>query len=126
MLQAVADCVRCNTRESDLMARFGGDEFVILAGEMDYDAAQRFIYRMQSNLREAMALRNWPVTFSIGAATFIIPPASIDEVIKTADDLMYAVKRTQKNSIKHELVNPHAAESRETPADDTSQVCLAN
>ncbi len=106
VLQAVADCVRCNTRDSDLTARFGGDEFVILAAEMDYDAARRFIYRMQSKLREAMALRNWPVTFSIGAATFIIPPASIDEVLKIADDLMYSVKRTLKDSIKHELVNP--------------------
>lgn len=123
VLQTVANCVRSNTRDSDLAARIGGDEFVVLAAEMDFECARRFIWRMQAKLREAMTHGGWPVTFSIGAATYNVPPASIDEVIKTADDLMYAVKRGQKDSIKHQLVDPQPHDS--TTPGDFSKVCLS-
>jgi diguanylate cyclase (GGDEF)-like protein len=106
VLQAVADCVRLNTRESDLIARIGGDEFVILAAEMSYESACTFTERLRTSLRDAMARHGWPVTCSIGAATYNVPPNTVDELIKAADDLMYTVKRTQKNSVKHELIGP--------------------
>jgi diguanylate cyclase (GGDEF)-like protein len=124
VLEAVADCVRSNTRESDLIARFGGDEFVILAAEMNYDSARRFVERMQSKLRQAMSQRRWPVTFSIGAATFDVPPGSIDEVIKTADDLMYTVKRAHKDSIKHERIAAPLAAALFPVADNGSATFL--
>ncbi len=120
VLVAVAHCLRETTRESDLVARIGGDEFVILATEMNFESARSFTARLQSNLHKAMANGGWPVTFSIGAATYNVPPGSIDELIKTADDLMYSVKRIQKNSVRHSLVD-------EIPADHGSsefQVCL--
>jgi PleD family two-component response regulator len=48
-----------------------------------------------------MKENGWPVTFSIGAVTFTTPPASITEMIKQADDLMYAAKRDGKDMVKH-------------------------
>lgn len=125
VLQAVADCVRLHTRESDLTARIGGDEFVVLAAEMNFDSARRFIIRLQSQLRETMAQRGWPVTFSIGAATFNVAPDSIDDVISVADNLMYAVKRTRKDSVKHELVNPPPTAQDSDANDQADQMCLA-
>lgn len=106
VLQVVADCIRGTARKSDLIARIGGDEFVVLAAEMGFEQARTFIDRMLKNLRMAMTKGNWPVTFSIGAATYEFPPETIDELIRTADELMYTVKRSRKDSVRHELIRP--------------------
>jgi diguanylate cyclase (GGDEF)-like protein len=104
VLRTAAGCIRLNTRETDLTARIGGDEFVVLAPEMDYESAQSYAVRMQRCFITEMSRRGWPVTVSLGVATFNSPPSSLDEIVKVADDLMYTVKRQQKNSIKHSLV----------------------
>jgi len=48
-----------------------------------------------------MQKNKWPATFSIGAVTFINPPASLDEIIEKADRLMYFVKNNGKNRFEH-------------------------
>jgi len=105
VLRVAAECLRQNTRETDLTARIGGDEFVVLAPEMGYDAAQRYAERMQRCFLSEMSRHGWPVTVSLGVATFNTPPETLDEVVKAADDLMYTVKRRDKNSVKHCLVD---------------------
>lgn len=56
----------------------GGDEFVILFPETNYEAAQDMIERLQAKLYELMKKQKWPVTFSIGMVTFKSPPNSVD------------------------------------------------
>ena len=102
VLRVVANTLRSNCRTSDLVARLGGDEFAILIPEGGYDSAENFLKKMQDRLLEAMGQNEWRVTFSIGAVSFDTPPDSVDEVVRQADSRMYAVKRTGKNSIKHE------------------------
>jgi PleD family two-component response regulator len=46
----------------------------------------------------------WPVTFSIGVATFINPPASIDEMIDAADAQMYFAKQNGKNRTRYKVI----------------------
>ncbi len=99
VLRAAAKCVRENTRAGDLTARLGGDEFVVLAPEMNREIAEHFTARLQDCLRQRMYSGGWPVTFSMGAATFARPPASLDEIVKAADDLMYEVKHRRKNGV---------------------------
>jgi len=41
---------------------------------------------------------------SIGMVTYLIPPASVDEMIKTADSLMYVAKKSGKKTIMHEVI----------------------
>jgi PleD family two-component response regulator len=48
--------------------------------------------KLQALLRVAMKARGWKVDFSIGLASFLDPPFSIDYIIRTADELMYSVK----------------------------------
>ena len=72
---------------------------MIVSPEMDYESAQMFTARLQEQLRVAMRRGGWPVTFSIGAATFIYPPPLLDDVVKVADDLMYDVKHKQKDAV---------------------------
>jgi PleD family two-component response regulator len=55
-------------------------------------------------LREALSGRGDAVTFSIGVATFPVPPASVDEMILRADELMYEAKRSGRGQVRFEVV----------------------
>jgi GGDEF domain-containing protein len=47
---------------------------------------------------------DWPITFSIGAATFNVIPNSIGEMIREADSLMYEVKKEGKDMIRVRVI----------------------
>jgi diguanylate cyclase (GGDEF)-like protein len=104
LLITVVSTIRSHMRSSDILARFGGDEFVILLPDTSGNAAQTFLNKMHDNLDQAMARKRWPVGFSIGAATYVHAPATIDEVIRYADELMYAVKHSSKNRMLHKVI----------------------
>ena len=101
ILQVAAETMRTHLRETDIIARIGGDEFIILLPGNGYESAQAVIYRVQKELLIIMQNNDWPVTFSIGAVTFINPPKSVEEMIHCADRLMYLVKNNGKNQLKH-------------------------
>jgi diguanylate cyclase (GGDEF)-like protein len=109
LLQAVAMTIREISRASDYIARFGGDEFVILLPESPRVAAEQYLRKVSHHLLEAMRAKDWAVTFSIGAVTFDTAPASFDDMIGQADGLMYDVKKTGKNRIKHDVYKEVAA-----------------
>lgn len=100
LLVAAARTLREETRAVDAVARLGGDEFGLLLPETGAAEAEALLGRLRAALLAVMARHGWPVTFSIGAATFLAPPASIDEIMARADELMYEAKRTRKGSIR--------------------------
>ncbi|MBW4496162.1 MAG: GGDEF domain-containing protein [Oscillatoria princeps RMCB-10] len=102
LLKLIAETITANLRSTDLIARLGGDEFAILLPETGYEPARKVISRVQNALLEIVSERKWPVTFSIGAVTFIKAPASVEEMIERADNLIYFVKHNGKNMVKHE------------------------
>lgn len=87
-----------HVRKTDVVARLGGDEFAGLFPETDFEAAQSMIHKILPNLLDAMKENEWPVTFSIGTLVFSKPLDSAREMIKAADDLMYRVKKGDKNN----------------------------
>jgi len=101
VLKNVAQTIKNTVRETDIVARLGGDEFAILLPGLAYEPAQIVIDRVQVQLLETMDKNLWPVTFSIGAITFINQPESADEIIEKIDYLMYCIKNNGKNSIEH-------------------------
>lgn len=103
LLCLVAENAKNNLRKIDVIARIGGDEFAILLPRTGYDASEVVLQRLQKTLSSAMEEQHWPVTFSIGAITFIQPPASVTEMIEKADNLMYSAKKKGKNLLHHEL-----------------------
>jgi GGDEF domain-containing protein len=64
------------------------------------------VARVQENLRNAMRDGSWPVTFSIGAVTFLRSPNTVDEMIAMADEAMYAIKSTTKDGAHFKQVGP--------------------
>lgn len=101
VLQNVAQTLLTVVRSSDFVSRLGGDEFAILFPMLDKSSTSFVLEKLQSKLLETMQRRNWPVTFSIGAVTFSDVMGSSREMIKLVDDLMYEVKKSGKNDIRH-------------------------
>lgn len=104
LLRLVAKTFSENIRINDMVARLGGDEFALLLPESDPEAAENVINKAMNNLEKVMK-DDWPVTFSIGMVTYIKLPATVDELLKKADDLMYSVKMAGKGAIRHEVVH---------------------
>ncbi len=82
-------------RESDIIARVGGDEFVVLAPENSGSDAASGLVRLSTKLSDYNASRNSvaPLSISIGTACYRPDqPCSIDELLARADKLMYKQK----------------------------------
>lgn len=99
VLAAVAQTIKNNIRSTDTVARLGGDEFAVLLPETEAAAAETALRKVQDKLRAQMRERGWTISFSIGVASFLCPPDSLDDIIRTADEVMYAVKTSGKNNL---------------------------
>jgi len=115
LLVVAAQTLRSSTRAVDAVARLGGDEFGLLLPETDGPTAQALLSRLRATLLAAMAAHGWKVGFSMGAATFVAPAASVDQMMARADELMYQAKRTAKGSARFEVVGGAAPGPLATP-----------
>jgi len=104
LLVTVAQTLRSSTRAVDAVARLGGDEFGLLLPETDGPTAQALLARLRTTLVQAMSDHGWRVGFSCGAATFVTPADSVDQMMARADELMYEAKRTAKGSMRLSVV----------------------
>lgn len=99
VLMHVADFLSANVRKQDLIARWGGEEFVILLGDTSIEQSEQ----IATNLQEKMKLENFlPVTsmtFSAGVAT-LSAGQSFDDLIANADKALYTAKKSGRNCVK--------------------------
>jgi two-component system cell cycle response regulator len=100
-LRQVADVIRGELRASDAGARWGGDEFTILAPNTDIAAASLFAERIRVRIAEHVA--DWPLTASIGVASLDnrngSEPSDPAALMRSADDALYEAKRRGKNTV---------------------------
>ena len=103
VLKLVAMTLSERLRKSDVIARIGGDEFVILLPQTSPSAAVEVIQSLQAALAERMRAHGWSVTVSVGACTFLTPPETLEYALKVSDDLLYVAKRRGKNAVNHRI-----------------------
>jgi len=99
LLRSVAAAMRAHVRATDVPGRLGGDEFALLLPNMKTDAVQVYVEKLRRALLDAMQAERWPVTFSIGVASYRTTPQDFDALLKQTDELMYEVKRGSRDSI---------------------------
>ncbi len=99
LLGVVARTIREQLRISDIPGRLGGDEFALLLPNMNAQAASSYVEQLRKRLLAAMTENGWPVTFSIGVASYQVAPQDFDTLIRQADALMYEVKRGGRDRV---------------------------
>lgn len=101
LLITVAEMITVQLRESDLAARYGGDEFALLLPQTTNEGALELARRLLWSL-DAISLNSdgvaIPVSISIGVASFPEHGGTLKEVIDQADQAMYRCKQNGKNS----------------------------
>ena len=98
-LKALASSVRERLRPVDHLARFGGEEFVVLLPATPVGEAQQALTRLQRSLTEALFMhenREVFVTFSAGVTAWREGEA-LQTALERADEALYEAKRTGKN-----------------------------
>lgn len=101
LLKLVAIVLKSNIRQIDVIARIGGDEFVILMPETNQEGAPVAIDRLRGSLIKNLCEKKWDITLSIGVATFYEPANSVEELLKEVDEIMYLAKKQGKNRIEY-------------------------
>jgi diguanylate cyclase (GGDEF)-like protein len=100
-LKEVATCMKSQKRILDVLARYGGDEFVVLMPETKADDAVSLLERFRAKVQQIKLTENLPITFSCGI-TESLPDGndSATEVMRRADLALYEAKSAGRNCIK--------------------------
>ena len=98
-LQEISACLKGTFREADILARFGGDEFVVLAVDASMERADILADRIQATLKSCKKPGDRPyhLSFSLGLAHYDPEaPCTVSEMIAQADGRMYQQKQARK------------------------------
>ncbi len=103
LLKEMAARLKANVRDSDVLARFGGDEFVLIANEVSDRATAALIARnllLLAMKPVRIGGQQCRVTASIGIAMFPDDAADVNALLKQADMAMYRAKEEGKNGFQ--------------------------
>ncbi|HBQ64568.1 MAG TPA: GGDEF domain-containing protein [Clostridiales bacterium] len=104
LLQTAAGIFRRTCRSEDLIARWGGDEFVILLPLTDPDTAGRICSRIREECSKEFE-KDLKISISLGHATKTGAKTDTENLIKTAEDRMYKQKLLESQSLKDTIIN---------------------
>jgi diguanylate cyclase (GGDEF)-like protein len=102
VLISISRTLRQQLRETDLVARIGGDEFGLVLPEAGLEAGRAAMVKVRENLLEATD--GWSIGFSIGAIACDRTPCALDELLRRAEGVMRQVKQEGRNEVRIEEI----------------------
>jgi diguanylate cyclase (GGDEF)-like protein len=99
VLELVAAAIRANLRTGDVAARYGGDEFVVFLGDCGVESALRTMERIRAIVAGVTGASGSTVTASVGLAVSADASDQLDDLIRSADGALLAVKRSGKDQL---------------------------
>ncbi len=128
MLEKVAAILKKTCRKEDIIARWGGDEFIILLPQTSKQKAEVLCDRINENCSKVY-LKDIPVSLALGSSTKQEGAIEIEDLFKKAEDNMYRHKlsetRSARSAIIHALLETLKAKSFETEAHVAKMQSLA-
>ncbi|MFC3396592.1 sensor domain-containing diguanylate cyclase [Brenneria rubrifaciens] len=103
VLKELAGLMRLSLRNDDLVARIGGEEFILLLRNVSYKTALTIIERIRKRVEQhslSYEQKTLKFTVSMGIAPWRPDFASVDDWIQRADENLYAAKRQGRNCVK--------------------------
>lgn len=102
LISMMANTIRANLRDTDILARYGGDEFVVFMPETAAEAAREAAERVRHAV-ESIVFRirsdQIPVTTSVGIASYPADTSNPDDILNYADQAMYKSKQRGRNKV---------------------------
>ncbi len=102
MILTVANTCRSELRKTDIVCRFGGDEFVVCLPNTGPDHALQFAERLWKSFRQELnrfSVGDVAATVSLGVATMLPEDRSYEDTIKRADTALYQAKARGKDRV---------------------------
>ncbi len=102
VIRAVSKIIAGQIRTTDKVARFGGEEFVVLLRETDAQGAENLANRIREAIGATVVtqgLSQIELTISVGAAIVCEQDRDIEDVIERADKALYAAKSSGRNRV---------------------------
>ena len=100
-LKKLAECMKSQIRTTDILTRYGGDEFVILMPETKAASAVKLLERIRDKIQQIELTENLPMTISCGIAESLSEATdSSREVMRRADLALYEAKSAGRNCVK--------------------------
>ena len=98
-IKHIANVLRRNVRDVDTVARFGGEEFVVLLPETDYQHARMVSERICAAIREEPLPDIGSITASLGLATFPHDADDREKLFELADQALFLAKDQGRNRV---------------------------
>ncbi|WP_153126377.1 GGDEF domain-containing protein [Peribacillus tepidiphilus] len=105
ILTMISETLVETTRKSDIVARWGGDEFLVIGHYNEEAGLQALLQRLEEKLESLSEQVKIPISTSIGSAIYPNHSKNLFELIKIADHKMYHSKKLKKTFITSNCLN---------------------
>ena len=102
ILKEVANCLKENVRQIDIVGRYGGEEFCVIMSETDREAAVLAAERIRQAMEQKLVRiydEYLKATISIGISVFPDDAKDLQALIERADQALYKAKETGRNKV---------------------------
>lgn len=100
VLIAVANCLRASVREGDVVCRYGGEEFCVLAVNLPREHGKKFFERIRVTLMtQAISIGGQSIALTASIGVCATPSESFESMFREADMAMYQAKKCGRNQV---------------------------